>query len=197
MLCLSQGENFLQNSGFESGKDNWIEFIPPEHGGASLSWDVSNKEPHSGTASLAMNSTEPARWCVANKKGFPVEAGQKYRVRAWVRFDQDATLETQAPAAYIRCTVSEAAGLDLADPLGHLHVGLNGKVARNPSVAKLNVPALPTGWRKIEAVVTIPPDATVMGLGLFVQGVTGIIFWDDISLEPASADTAASETVEN
>ena len=189
---LLHAENLVPNPGFEDGQDGWVLFVPPINEGAKVQWVVVNDDPHSGAACLSMKSDEPIRWAVSSKKAFKVSPGEKYRVQAWVKYSKDAKIEPGAPGANIRVTLVK---LSPSDPLGHIHVGLAG-VVRSSSVRKLNVPQLPSGWQKIEAVIEIPADNDLVDLSLFSQGVAGTMFWDDVSFELVDPNTPLSKVLE-
>ena len=189
-------ENLLPNPGFESGQEGWGLFIPADDTGAPVEFSVTKDDPHSGAASGVLKIEEPRRYGITCQKSFPVSPGEKYRLQAWVKFSKDARLEKNFPAAYIRATVSDAARLELPDGLGHIHIGLAGEVARSPSVAKLAVPGLPSGWRKIDAVIEIPPDTAYLGFTLFDHGVVGTVFWDDVLFELVDPNTPLSKVLD-
>ena len=193
LLCA---DNLIANAGFESGEEEWVLFIPPEHEGAPVEWKIGTDESQSGAASASVQAGEPVRFALSSKKVFSVTPGEKYRIRAWIKFSNDAEILGNLPVAYIRATLSEASKLDITDALGHFHIGLTGDVARNPAVQKLAVPQVPKGWRKIEAVIEIPDDVALMGLNLFTHGVTGTAYWDDVSVELVPPETRLSRVIE-
>ncbi len=195
-VTLVHAENLLPNPGFEADQEGWGLFLPADDNGAPVEFSVTQQEPRTGSASGILKTEEPRRYAITAKKSFTVSPGEKYRIQAWVKFSKDARLEGEHPAAYIRATLAEASRLDIPDPLGHIHIGLTGDVVRNPLVGKLGVPQLPSGWRKIEAVVEIPPDTAFLGVSLFVHGVVGTIFWDDVSFELVDPKTPLSKVLE-
>jgi hypothetical protein len=189
-------DNAIENPGFEAGKEKWGPFIPSESQGIQLKWDVSATEPHGGTMAAEMASGEAARWVLTPSERIPVNPGEKYRVTAWVRFGEGAQLVGNAPAAYVRLVLSDAAKQDIPDPMLHLHLGLAGDVVRSTAIARINVPDLPTGWQKIEGVIEVPPDVALIGLNLVVHGVVGTTYWDDVSFELVPAETPLSPVLE-
>ena len=193
---MLRADTLIANPGFESGEEEWVLFIPPEHVGAPVEWTIANDESQSGAASASVKSGEPVRFALSSKKVISVAPGEKYRIRAWLKFSKDAEISGDGPVAYIRATLSEASKLDIADALGHFHIGLTGDVARNPAVQKLAVLQVPKGWRKIEAVIEIPDGAALMGLNLFTHGVTGTVYWDDVSVELVPPQTQLSRVIE-
>jgi len=193
---LLRAENLIANPGFEFGEEKWALFIPPEHVGVPVELTIVSDESQSGAASVSVHAGEPIRFAIGAKKSLSVARGERYRIRAWIKFSKDAEITGEGPVAYVRAKLAESSNLDIADALGHIHIGLTGDVARNPSVQKLAVPELPTGWRKIEAVIEIPDTAVLMGINLFLDGVTGTVFWDDISVELVSPRTPLSRMIE-
>lgn len=193
-VTLAHANNFVENPGFEAGQKGWL--VPTTQEYANHPWDIAEEDPHSGGACASLTSEEPGRYAIGAEQTHKVLQGERYRIEAWVKFSKDARLEGDFPVAYIRATLTEASRLDISDPLGHIHVGLLGGVARSPSVGKLGVPELPSGWRKIEAVIEIPPDAAFLQLNLFVHGVVGTVFWDDVSFESVDAGTPLSKILE-
>ena len=184
-------DNVLPNPGFESGQDGWVSWVPPAHEGAKVQWIVANEDPHSGAACAMMKSEEPVRWALSSKQINQVLPGEKYRIQAWVKFSKDTKIEQGAPGAYVRLTL----GQSVTDPLGHIHVGLAG-VARSPSMGKLIVPQLPSGWQKIDAVIEIPANTSTVTISLLSHGVTGAISWDDVSFELVDSKTPLSKVLE-
>lgn len=189
-------ENLVENPGFEGGKEKWGPFIPNESQGVQLTWDVSPADPHEGTAALVMESAEAVRWVLTPKQRFAVNAGEKYRVTAWVKFDKGAQTSGNVPAVYVRLVLSDANQQDIPDPMLHLHLGLSGDVVRSTALSRINVPDLPDGWQKMEGVVEIPPDVALVALNLVVHGVVGSVYWDDISFELVPPETPVSPVIE-
>ncbi|MFZ4776063.1 MAG: hypothetical protein ACOYM3_11895 [Terrimicrobiaceae bacterium] len=194
---ILRAENHVQNPGFEDGIEGWRLFLPPPHEGANVQWTAVNDDPHSGAACLSMTIDEPIRCAIPTKRSFKVLPGEKYRVQAWVKFAKDARIEPGNPGAYIRATLFEDRGQSTTDPLGNIHIGLNGDVARSPSTGQLNVQQLPAGWQKIEAVIEIPAnDTESLDVALFSQGVTGTVFWDDVAFELVDPKTPLTKVLE-
>jgi len=183
--------NVVSNPGFEDGKEKWGLFVPKDGEGMIDGFQISNEAPHSGVSSALMKLTGPGR-CALNANLIPVQPGERYRLTAWVKFSGNSVLTQGMPGAFIRATLMESAGKDIADPRRHMHIGLSGKMARVDNVAKLAVSELPKQWTKIEGVIEIPAGTTIMGPALFVQGVTGDVSWDDVSVEAVPANTPLS-----
>jgi len=193
---LVRADNLVVNPGFESGKQEWVLFVPQQFQGAELTWDMVQESPHEGAVSMSMNSGEPARWALGSVKRITATPGEKYRISAWVKFGKGAEFSGNAPAAYLRLVLHDSAMQDIPDPKLHIHVGLNGEVARSDALTKLNVNELPgEGWHKIEAVVEIPDQTASVRINLFAEGVKGTVYWDDVSLELVPAETELSSVV--
>ena len=153
-ITILSAQNLVLNSGFESGKEDWNLFIPPESKGFNSTWTIESAEPHSGASVAVMKTDEPIRWSIANRRPFSVNPGEKYRVTAWVKFGKDAKMDNLDGFPHVRLTLfDDVAKLSISDPQGHIYIGLSGDVARNQSVRKLAVPKLPVGWQKINGVV--------------------------------------------
>lgn len=192
-VTVVRADNLVLNPGFESGKQEWVLFVPSEFQGTALEWDMVEESPHDGAVSMSMTSGEPARWALGSMKRIPVAPGEKYRLSAWVRFGKGSELVGSAPAAYIRLVLQNAESQDISDPLLHIHIGLNGDVARSNALAKLHPTELPgEGWHKIEGIVAIPQETATVRINLFVEGVKGTVYWDDVSLELVPPETELS-----
>jgi hypothetical protein len=192
----SLAENLVVNGGFEAGKSGWGQFIPEESKSASVSWNISETDPHGGTVAAVMTNPKEARWALNPAARIPVKPGEKYRVTAWIRFGKDAKLEGTFPAAYVRLVFTDAGQKDISDRRLHIHLGLSGNFAWSTALAMLNVASLPTNWKKMEGVLEIPPGADLVGINLMVHGVSGTIYWDDIAFEPVPAVTPLSPALD-
>lgn len=186
-------ENEISNPGFESGVMGWEIIIPPDSKGkVPNELKISSDNPHEGQSCSETSATEFARYVVGSKKSINVTPGERYHVRAWVRFDSDSAIKSGMPLAYARATIMQGPKENTTDPRGHIHIGLNGLMARTANVQKLAPREEGSGWRKIEGVFEIPPDTSLMFLHLIIHGVNGKVFWDDILVEKVSSDTPLS-----
>jgi len=193
---LLYADNLIKNPGFETELENWKLVVPPEHEGAQVDLAVTKEDPHSGMASASLKVEEPVRCSVGSTVYVKTSPDERYRVRGWIKFSKDAQLAGDFPVAYIRETLFERMGAPPPGPLGNIHIGLTGDVARQPSIPKLGIPQLPSGWQKIEAVIEIPPDCFLMCLALTVHGVVGTVYWDDVSVELVPVETPLSKVLD-
>jgi hypothetical protein len=194
IACL-RADNLVPNPGFESGDDGWQIFVPAASKEASPGFLVVSENPHTGANCAKLSATAPDRYAISSKSSIPVTAGEKYRLSAWVRFSDSVPTQPGAPAAYIRAGLFASPTEDNPDPKGHMHIGLDGTMARNTEVGKLAVSKLPVSWQKIEGVIEIPQGVTLLGVSLFVHGFAGSVYWDDVSVEKVPASTAVSPGV--
>ena len=194
-------KNRIANPGFESGKSEWklfsaskVETGPSEQ----PTFEVAEDNVHGGKASARMTSANGDR-CGLKSDGpaLGVSSGQRYRVSAWVRFADDARLVQNLPGAYIRLTLSQANGKDIDDPQLHIHICLNGKIARSLIVYKgrCNIYQIPTGWQKLEGVVQIPVGTSNVTPELYLHGVSGSVNWDDVEMVEVAASTPLSKMI--
>lgn len=189
-LLAAVSANLVENPGFEDGDTAWSLGIPSEAEGLVDGFKISKDNPHSGQACASLSSSEPTRYILIAKTPINVSPGDKIKMTAWVRFGYTAVLKTGFPGVYFRAGLMTALKQDISDPLRHLHVGLGGKTARSTSVMeKLAIDALPSGWTKIEGVVEIPEETAYAYPTLVVHGVSGTVFWDDVSIEIVSSKT--------
>ncbi|MEJ0001559.1 MAG: hypothetical protein WDO13_21950 [Verrucomicrobiota bacterium] len=80
----------MANGGFETGTTGWTLFVPGESQGKNCAFDVVTDGPHSGTSSARLQADDFAR-CGIGAPVFAVQAGERYRVSAWLRADNAAT----------------------------------------------------------------------------------------------------------
>lgn len=205
-LCLCLGkmdaalaENLAPDAGFESSMDGWEIFIGPEHreSGAVTETKVVEDVVHEGSGAAQMTTDIPIRYAISTspKVLIPVDAGERYRISGWVKFSDDAKPQPGRATVYIRLALMEGPKQPSQDPLGNIHVGLKGEVARTPDVNKLISAEVPKEWHKIDAVVEIPPGQTYVSIGLFVDRIKGTATWDDIVLEKVDNSAPLSPEV--
>jgi len=190
----------LENPSFESGDIGWSLFLPAEFMGTeAVKWEVIQKseDSHEGQSAAVLTGTDPIRWGISATTIW-VSEGEKYRISAWVKFDQDAQILDEAKVhAYVRATMLDASGQDVeGNHFGHFHIGLSGDVAGNMKVDKLRLPELPMEWRKIEGVIQIMPGVSKLNMTLFINGVIGTAYWDDLSIVKMPDETPLSRILE-
>ncbi len=191
----AKAENLIPNPSFESGAAGWVLFIPKDAEGKVQPLQIVQTDVHSGTAAAAITVADGARTGITSKP-VNVKPGEKYRISAWVKFTDNVQFKAGSVGAFLRATLMETPGKDIADPAGHMHIGLKGTVARNPDVGKLGVSELPKQWTKLEAVIEIPAGTGVLLPTVFVMGVTGTVLIDDVNLELVPAATPLSSFVQ-
>jgi len=197
-LCLgkmdaAQAENLAPDAGFESSMDGWEIFIGPEHreSGAVTETEIAEDVMHEGRGAAQMTSDLPIRYALSTspKLLIPVDAGDRYRISGWVKFSDDAKPQAGRANVYIRLALMEGPKQPTQTPLGNIHIGMKGEVARTPDVQKLIIQDVPNEWQKIEAVVEIPEGQAYVSIGLFVDRITGTAYWDEIILEKVDKNT--------
>ena len=118
-----------------------------------------------------------------------VQAGEHYRVEAWVRADAAAELHAKAPGFVIRLNLRQGD----ADAAGeHLYIELGNVVSRDtPAESKAQ---LPKEWTKVEAVVEIPAgvDELMSLRSSREREWKGTLFVDDFSVEKVETSTPAT-----
>lgn len=197
-----EAKNRIANPGFESSSADWKLFLAPRtDSGPSQQpvFEVVNDTKHTGNASARLTSDVGERYALkATGPAVDVAPGQRYRVSAWVHFDENAHLAQEGrPGAYIRLTLSQVSGKDIDDPLLHMHICLNGKAARSPAINKgvCNIYTLPKGWQKLEGVVEIPAGTKTITPELYVHGVVGAVNWDDVEMVEVSKSAPLSQMI--
>jgi len=200
LVSTAFADGLVKNPGFETGEEGWNLFLPAEEVGTeAVKWAILGKSEfsHEGQSVAALTGTDPIRWGISGTS-FKVSEGQKYRISAWVKFDQDAQILDKAKVhAYVRATMLDASGQDVeGNDFGHFHIGLSGDVAGNMKVDKLRLPELPMEWRKIEGVIQIMPGVSKLNMTLFINGVIGTAYWDDLSIEEMPDEIPLSRILE-
>jgi len=188
-------QNLIPNPSFESGTTGWGQFIPTDADGKVQPIQLVYSDVHSGTTAAEINVAGGARTAII-VDNINVKPGQKYRFIAWVKFTDNAQLKAGMPGAYLRVTLLEARGKDIADPLGAFYIDLQGKVARKSTIGKLAITELPRHWTKLEGVIEIPEGTNLTVPSIFLQGVTGTVIIDDVSFEMVPDNTSLSSIIE-
>lgn len=184
------GDNLIENGNFESGLDGWELFIGPEFkdAGAVATVSTTQEVAHDSTTSAVVKTDLPIRYGLSTQRKYliPVDAGGKYRISGWVKLADGAEAQPGRAAIYIRLGLMQDQTKPTQDPLGNIHVGLNGQVVRTPDWNRLITAKLPFDWTKIESEVEIPDGHSYVAIGLFVDRIKGTAYWDDIVLEKVS-----------
>jgi hypothetical protein len=197
-IFSAQAGNLIENPGFESGVDDkWWLLVPEQSIELAEPLKVSEEKEnvHEGRKSVEIITRGMVRVGVCTKKVYPVRPGDRYRFTAWVKFGKDAKIEGKVPAAYLRFTLFGEDKKDIPAEELHMHIGLNGKMARQKAVGSLWVAGLPRGWQKIEGVVEIPEGVAYVGPVLMIDGVVGTCYYDDADFEKVSSTTPLSREI--
>ncbi len=195
-ISLNADPIAIQNPGFEQGKDSWMLFVGQEDDALTEKFIISSENTHGGLSCASVISTKTNRVGIESSKGgFAVTPKERYRLTAWVRYGEDSIIRKGCPSAYIRACLRKNLSTDIDSPLLHMHIGLDGKMARTPFLKKVLVTEVPKEWTKIEGVIEIPEDTKRVGIGLFSEGVLGTVYWDDVSIEQVADDTPLSEEI--
>ena len=202
VTCLGHrtawAENLIENPGFEAESTVWQNFIPAGSKDKVQEFQIVTDNPHAGHSCAQCSATDFVRYGITvPSKGIPVAPGERYHFQAWVRFAGDSVSMTGAPQVYIRATLLKAPGVSSTDPLGHINIGLNGKMARDANVRKLSPRQESKDWQLISGVFEVPADTTCIVPTLFILGVQGKVYWDDVSFEKVPSDTPLTPDIAN
>jgi hypothetical protein len=191
-------QNLLTNAGFEGGPVNWAAFIPSESTAHSPVMGVVQGSARTGKSALRLSSKVPSRFAYGNYPLIAVAPGERYRVSAWYRIEPGAVVQPGLPGFILRANFS-LQGAAPGTPAKHLYVGTAGAVSGNFG-SQISLPALPTEWAQITAVVQVPENVDRFSINLFSWGLAGAILVDDASVElvpfsvPATPLTEAGGT---
>ena len=194
-------KNRIENPGFESSSAGWKLFVAPRVDSGlnhQPAFEIVDDKKHGGNASARLTSDTGERYAIrAEGSALEVTPKQRFRISAWVCFGENAYMPQGLPGAYVRLTLSQADGKDIKDPLLHIHICANGKVARSTAINKglCNIYTVPKGWQKLEGVVEIPSGTKKVMPELYVHGAVGSINWDDIEMVEVSNSTPLSQMV--
>ena len=179
----ARADALVPNGGFEDGLTGWTPFIAGDSQDKNCRAEAVGDAPHSGAACLRLQADDFARFCLGAKP-VPVQAGDRYRVTAWVRADAKAQARSGAPGFAVRLGLYQGKA---ETPGGHLHVVFGDRVSRNAPADPAG--PLPTEWTKIEAVFEVPAGTDTIIPGLFAWYEKGAVYVDDFSLEKADPAT--------
>jgi hypothetical protein len=195
VLCAA-ADNLIQNPGFEEGSSGWSLFVPKQYAADKVEFETGGGDAYAGSGSAVVNAERPIRYALTTETKIPVSPGEKFRVRGRLKFGEGASFAGLVPGAYIRLTLLRTPRSDIDDPRGHYHVGLDGRVCWSRALGDLSRTEAPSGWQAIDAVVEIPDGCNLVSLGLFSEGVSGPVQWDEIAFERVPDDTAAAPVAE-
>ncbi len=186
----ARADSIVPDGDFESGTGSWKIWVPDESKDQNCRFDVATDNPHSGAACARLQSDDFARFAIS-PGSFPAQAGEHYRLSAWVRADSAAEIRPNSPGFVIRVMLHPASA-DAAPAF--LFIGPGNRV-------KLGNPANPTWkhlteWTQIEAVIEIPPGVDAIAPSLFDWWAKGALFADDFSIEKVDASTPATALVQ-
>lgn len=191
-IQASAGQELVANGGFENGTTDWNLFVPGESQEKNCRFDVVSDSPHSGANCARFQSEDFARFSIGAGKGFPVQAGERYRVSAWVHTDTAAHLRSKAPGFVIRLNLRQG-NKDAAG--GHLYIETGNVVAHGDAPPE-STSDLPKTWTKVEAVVEIPAGVDTVFPSVFSWWVKGTLFVDDFSIQKVDPSTAVTPLTE-
>ena len=192
-LCLTGGaasaqQNLIRNPGFEEGLTSWGAFVPATTPREDCKWELSSEQPHGGAKCLRLQSLKPERFAM-NANMLQVQAGQRYKVSAWVRVPAGFAVAPGTPGVLVRVDFPSKDNTFWKDLV---LVTLGDKVALVPNISKLANSKLPAEWTRMSGVFQIPEGVTQMNVELFMWSGVGDSYWDDIELVQVDAATPLS-----
>ena len=69
-------------------------------------------------------------------------------------------------------------------------------MARSPHTGKLALTELPKQWTKLEGVIEVPAGVNIIGPSLFLEGISGTVYFDAVTIELVPAGTPLSRIVQ-
>ena len=184
LAAAASAQNQILNGGFEDLENDWRAFIPPENIDHHLRFTVVEQGAHSGLRVARLESPDTiSRFGVSNLSLIEVAEGERYRLSAWYRAEPGAILADWAPGLVLRATFF---GPDKKPAAQNMHVGPGGAVSASPG-REIREPSLSEAWTRVSAVITIPKGVTRMHLNLFLWGMQGTLFVDDVMVESVPA----------
>jgi len=200
-IAAPSAENLIQNPDFESGTDGWIMFVPQSARESGCKFEIGRTGAHSGESYAALSSEDFARFALGAKKTISVTPKERYRFTMWVRAESGAEVKIRTQGVIIRFVLRH--GKTDIPGVPAIFVGLNGNVAyqlmaRGGSLAGVSTAALPSEWKKVEAVFDIPEingDVDTMDFGIFGQDTKGLFCLDSMTLEKVDPSVPLSPVV--
>ena len=169
-------EALTTNTGFEDHLTGWKTAVSNDSKDKNCSAAISSDHPHQGFYCMRLETGDYGRVSVsANLQ--PVQPKDRYRVTAWMRAETGVPVREGEPGFLIRVTLFQN-GKDA--PSGHILIDAESRVYRGNSPRGAGRNDLPSAWKKIEAVIEIPEDATHASLNAFNWNAKGAVFVDDI-----------------
>jgi len=192
-LCLTGGaasaqQNLIRNPGFEEELSNWSAFVPGTTPREVCKWELSSEQPHSGAKCLHLQALKPERFAM-NSNMMQVQAGQRYKVSAWVRVPAGFAVAPGTPGVLVRVDFPSKENTFWKDLV---IVTLGEKVGLVPNISKLANNAFPAEWTRMSGVFQVPQGVTQMNVELFMWSGAGDSYWDDIELLQVDAATPLS-----
>lgn len=181
--------NLLPNGDFESGKRSWSLFITETGNRQGISFDTRARAPHSGRQAACLTSDTLSRYGLRTEV-IAVEAGQRYRISAWLRAGSGIQLDSKGGGAVIRLTLQPTEKAAESDV--HYYLGPDSSFGTKPKLFN-SAAALPSEWTRTEAVIEIPHNVHYLGLRLFAWKMSGQVCFDSVSIERVSTGTELSQ----
>ncbi|HEY0256867.1 MAG TPA: acetylxylan esterase [Candidatus Methylacidiphilales bacterium] len=208
-LRADESANLVSNPGFEdapSAPAGFSLFIPADSQGANCRFTISSDTFHSGKQSALMQSDDFARFCLSPNLTYPVVAGDRCRIGAWVKAGADFQMDPGSPGLVIR--LNQTASSPPTTTFTFVYLDGTASEPGTPDASpEPKTAATPAQWTHIEAVVKVPPGADHLVPTLFYWKARGSLYVDDFSLEkvnptsplapPASSGSTNSTTSAN
>ncbi len=149
----------IANGGFEKGIEGWGWTA---HNGARASWEISQKDPHSGDTCLVLRSESGVQPHVYGRMVAYVDTlpGTRYELSCWVR------------------------GTEVGSGAGSSHF-------TDWSTYTLNLPSGTFGWRKVATEFTTGPGQKNLAVAINITNVAKELAIDDVQLVPRGGQLQA------
>lgn len=159
----------------------WTEFIPEESKGDGCLVVHDMTVARSGNGSARLHSEKESRFGIRFRgAAFPVSAGERYRLTAWVRVDFSFVTTQGTPGVVGRFTLYDKSGSDLSG--GHRYVDVAGDV-REAAESMTSLPLPPDEWVYVSGELVVPDDCAALLPMIFVWKGSGTVWVDDVRLE--------------
>jgi len=187
-------QNLVQNPGFELGPDRWSLFNPPGYENSGAKVEIVNDATRRDSRVARLSCTSVARFSFSSQTRIPVTPGMRFRVKAVYRAEPGAQLDHDSPGLVLRTSFEPQSKAGASIP--PLHIGPLGSVST--VVGKpMAIPSLPLEWTEINAVIEVPPLASIMTLNILVWRMRGTLLVDDVSIELISDESTLAAAVLN
>ena len=174
--------NMLQDPGFETTPmpgtpSYWYLWVPDSEKTKAATYERVAGAGVAGSYAAQLSADFVTRASVGGKR-FRVKPNERFKVSFFYRVLPDSSAASGQPGVILRMSLFDVSGAKRMDPL---FLGVSGKVSPRAD-SSMTFGMLSETWKQVSGEITIPAEAGLADIGLFIWGFRGVAQFDNVSV---------------